>query len=320
MGALRLISCIGVDSELALLPHFVEHYRKLGVVPEDMILILNSEDPASPGLASAKRCLARRGVTRIREWIAPYTSDTMWARRREVQLELARADDWIISADVDEFHVYPAPLTEVLTHCEAIGATVIQGVFVDRLTRDGRLAEVEEERPLAEQFPVSADVIGTLGGSGRHHDRFGTVKLMAMRGAILPSRGGHHPLGGQDGVRFLHGWPLGSLAVLSRPERRFDWPFRVHHYKWTARLVPGLQRRLASVGVSPAGKEYGDKVLEHVRKHGGIALDEVTIDRIGYAERQSRRVRHWRSRTAWWRWRAALAHRWKRFRRVALAS
>ncbi len=316
---IRLIACIGVDAELALLPHFVAHYLGLGIAPERMHVLLNSADAGSSALARATTLLAERGVTHAVPWIAPYTSDAMWARRRELQLEVAGPDDWVVSADADELHEYPDALERVLEHCERRGIDVVQGVFVDRLAAGGELAEVRATPALAEQFPLRADAIGSLGGSGRHHDRYGTVKLMAMRAHVLPSRGGHHPANASRAPRFLQGAPLGSFAMLDDPARRFDWPFRVHHYKWTASLVPGLQKRLATPGVSEAGREYGAKVLAHVEAHGGLHLARIPVDALDADERRRRAVRGWRGRMARARMANAVRQRLLRLRRRLIA-
>lgn len=314
LDRVRLISCVGVDGELELLPHFLEHYLGLGLLPERMHVLLNSDDAASPALAVATRMLAARGVTDAIPWIAPYTSESMWARRRELQGEVAGARDWIVSADVDELHEYPDTIAGVIDRCERLGVDAVQGVFVDRLAEEGKLADVRATPALAEQFPLRADVIGALGGRGRHHDGYGTVKLMVMRGNVLPSRGGHHPLRGQPGIRFLQGAPLGSLPAASAPARRFDWPFRVHHYKWTSGLVPGLRRRLATPGASAAGREYGAKLLAHVGTRGALALEAIPIDPLGASERRRRAARTWRGRMARARFASSVARRWSRLR------
>jgi hypothetical protein len=301
--AVRLISCVGVESELALLGHFLAHYRALGIAPEHMHLILNTTDPTSANLQRARALLAEAGTEPAKEWIAAYTSDTMWAERRALQAEVAKAKDWIISADVDEFHEYPAPLDEFLASCAKQKVTAVQGVFIDRLAPQGRLATVAPDVPLAEQFPVEADVICSIGQRGQHHNWFGTVKLMAFRGNVMPSRGGHHPL---DGVpaRYLYGLPLGRFRRVGEPGFRFSVPTRVHHYKWTAALPGNLERRLATLGVSPAGAEYGGKLMSYLAATRRIALEEVPIRRPTTFDRLP-----WQWRVRWLRRRQAIENR-----------
>ncbi len=269
-----LLTCISAEHDLALLDHFLRHYRKLGIRPDRMRPILNSSDAEAPGLEIAREILTRHGVTRIETWIAPYTSDTMWARRRELQAREARAMDWVISADVDELHEYPEPLDDFLARCEHLDVDCVQGVFVDRLAPEGRLIGVAPEPALMEQFPVEADVIWSLGGKGSAHGVTGTVKLMAMRGDVLPNRGGHYPMPDRP-VRHFYHHHLGGFPAIKRSAFRFAVPTRVHHFHWTESLPERLRLRLATPGVSAAGREYGQKQLTHIEDHGGISLAKV---------------------------------------------
>ena len=292
-----LVTCVGVAYDLPLLPHFLRHYAALGIEPERIVCLLNAEDEADPGLAQADRILAAAGAPPGRRWIAPYTSASMWAQRREAQDDLG-TDAWVLSADVDEFHQYPEPLAAFLARADALGADCIQGVFVNRLAPGGRLAPVEDGAPLPGQFPLMADAIGALGGVGRHHNRLGTVKIMAMRGAVRPSRGGHHPAE-RHRARYLYEAPLGEFAAIDRPAFRFAVPTLVHHYHWTASLADRLRRRLATPGVSPAGAEYGAKQLALIDAEGGVPLSGVTLGapaeagweaRLHRLRRQGRRI------------------------------
>jgi len=272
----RLITCIGVDHDLALLPHFVDHYRALGIAPRDMIAILNTPDPDSPQLREARDYCAGTGL-QYKEWIAPYTSGTMWEKRREVQNSACDAHDWVVSADVDEFHLYPEPLPDFLDRCERLGVNVVQGVFVDRLQRAGKLTPVEPGGSVSEQFPLSAAAMGTVGAIGRHHSRHSTVKVMALREGIMPARGGHDPLPDRR-LRWLYGASLGQFTGIDRAQYRFDVPTRVDHYHWTDRLRPSLEQRIATPGASAAGREYGARQLDYLDRNDGIAMKDIAID------------------------------------------
>jgi len=293
-----LLTCLGVAHDLPLLPHFVAHYRALGIAPDRFRVLLNSADPADPGLARARSVLAGAGIGHAEEWIAPYTSDAMWAARRDLQQRHAGPEDWVLSADIDEFHEYPAPLPEFLEFCAGMQVTAVQGVFIDRLAPGGRLAPVAAAPGILDQFPLQAEVAWSIAGRGRFHDRYGTVKLMAMRGDVLPSRGGHHPLPDRP-ARHLYGRPLGGFPGLEDPAWRFRVPTRVHHLHWTDTLPERLRRRLATPGASAAGREYGQKQLDHFAAHGGVALDRVALRPGGDA-------RPWRAETARLRRRARL--------------
>ena len=276
-GTIRLMSCVGVDLELALLPFFLDHHLGLGVRPDAVHLILNTPDAATPNLDRADAVCRDRGVAAGGRWIGPYTSDAMWERRRDLQARHVRPGDWVMNADVDEMHRYPADPWSVVAGLESLGARSVQGVMVDRLAPDGRLPAVEAGRPLAEQFPIRADVALSVIGSGKAHGVDGTLKLMLHRHDVLPQRGGHTALGGERAGRYATRLRLGGFPHVARPDWRATFPFQVDHYKWTSTLRDSLARRLSTPGVSPAGKEYGGKIAAHVARHDGVRLADATV-------------------------------------------
>jgi len=270
-----LISCLGVDSDLALLPHFLAHYQALGIAPGAVHVILNAPGEDHAGVDEACATLARFGHAPAEIWTDRYSSAAMWERRRAVQARVARPGDWIVNADVDELHEYPAPLPEVIAWCEARGITALQGPFIDRIAPDGGLAPVRETPALSDQFPVRAEAMIHIAGLGGGHDAYGTVKLMLHRAEVRPSRGGHHPQADPRRVRYALHRPLAEFPGITRPGFRFAHPFRVHHFKWSDALVAGLRRRLANPDVSPAGKAYGTKLLAHFETRGGFDLSAL---------------------------------------------
>ncbi|MES1925701.1 glycosyltransferase family 2 protein [Salinisphaera sp. T31B1] len=288
----HLVTCVGVDTEYGHLAHFLKHYLALGVAPQHIHVLLNTRDPASANLARAETLLAHHGIAEPKRWIAPYTSDSMWAQRREIQRDRVPAGAWVISADVDEFHEYPEPLARFIALCEASRVNCVQGVFIDRLAPAGHLAPVTDD-PIETCFPLQADVQCRIAGRGRNHNWHGTVKLMMMKSHIEPSRGGHHPVEGTVGVRYLFGRQLAQFPYIGQAWFRFLVPLRVHHFKWTATLHDTLRRRLDTPGVSVAGAEYGGKLLAYIERHGRIRPEDVAI-------RQPSRLAHmsWRRRSA----------------------
>ncbi len=286
MQAIRLVSCVGVELELPHLPHFIRHYRDLGILPSHMHILLNTADGASPRLAAAKALLAESGVEDVREWIAEYTSDSMWAQRRQLQQEVAEPGDWIVSADVDEHHQYPAPLQEICRYCLSKGYNCVQGFLIDRLAENGELVEVSETPGLSSQFPVEADVLLPLAGRGDHHGTTGTTKVMLFRHDVLPSRGGHNPWKDGGTPHFLAGAKLASFRQVNLPHSRFSYPFRVDHYNWTSNRKATLEKRVTTPGVSPAGLELSNKLIPYLHEHGRIRLEDV-VTRSPTAKRNS---------------------------------
>lgn len=271
---MRLISCVGVANDLLMLPHFLRHYAGLGVPSAATHVILNAPTSGEPALEAAARILAEAGAPEPVRWIAPYTSDSMWEQRRALQQQVATPDDWVISADVDELHEYPAPLPRFLAACAARGIDCVQGPFIDRVAADGRLNAIAPAPSIIGQFPVQTDVIGAIRREGGMYDPFGTVKLMAVRGRVMPSRGGHHPASGQN-VRYLFGRPLAEMRWIGRPAARFRSPLLVHHFKWVSTLLEGLRRRIATPGASKAGTEYGTLVLRTLGETGGFDMAKL---------------------------------------------
>lgn len=282
---IRLISCVGVRRDLPMLPHFLRHYQRLGVAPERMHILLHAPAPCAE-LEAAQALLRRAGIAADAVWLAPYTSDGMWEERRRLQRRHARPQDWVISADVDELHEYPAAPASVFAWCDRRGINCIQGPFVDRLHAAGALPPIAAEPDIAAQFPIEADVICHIRGAGREPDfHYGTVKVMALKGDLLPSRGGHHPR--SDGVapRYLALKPLAEFRAITRPSFRFASPMKVHHYKWVDTLIEGTRARIETPGASAAGTAYGETLIDYFARHGRIALDQVAVRRPMLADR-----------------------------------
>lgn len=301
-----LLSCLGVDLELVLLAHFLEHYAALGVAAERIHVLLNSTDPASPRLADAERMLAAHGAAPPVRWIESYTSEGMWRQRRELQRRVATAEDWVINADIDEHHDYPATLGTLIAYCERKGYTCVQGMMIDRLAAGGALAPVDARPALAEQFPIAAEVAIPVFGRVRGAGLEGTFKLMLHRGDVLPQRGGHNASPEGATPRYLFGNRLGAHRRADDPDFRLRFPFRVWHYKWNALRRDKIDRRVATPGASVAGVEFGASALDYLARHGRIRLaDVVTVD-------PARRVRAWRTLALRMRLSARIRYRLRR--------
>lgn len=275
MLKLRLLSCIGVDFELALLPHFLKHYLSLGVLPENFSVILHSSAAESPALDDAKRLLGTEGIKAESVWIGEYSSREMWARRRAVQRLHADGVEWVLNADLDELHEYPDSLSEVVHFCDRHSVDVVQGPLIDRLAADGCLNSVASEGSIWTQFPLAADVMCSMAGTGNHHGAGGTVKAMLHRATLPPSIGGHAVSARIGPSRFMAGLPLSAHPRILDSHFRFRFPFQAHHFKWTTTVAPSLQRRLASARVTAAGREYGTKILDLVSENSRLPINAI---------------------------------------------
>lgn len=277
MADIRLITCVGIEHDLALLPHFIKHYQELGISSDKMHIVLQASDSSNDNFEKAQAILDEFKIKAEELWIAPYTSDSMWEKRREIQRSVANSDDWIISADVDEFHEFPTDMVEFLDYCAKKGLNCIQGVFIDRLAPDGELKSVESEKSIWKQFPIEADVICTMRQNEKGGWINGTVNIIACKGEIFPSRGGHGAIAGDIQLKYLFGRQLGKLPGIEKPTIRFSYPLRVHHFKWTSSLSRSLRKRLSTPGVSERGKSYGEILLNHINKQERIQIELMPI-------------------------------------------
>jgi len=278
MAEIKLITCAGVEYDLALLPHFITYYKGLGISTQHMHIILQAAEANSPEMEKALAVLKQFEITPAEVWIAPYTSATMWEKRREIQQRVAKKEDWVISADVDEFHEFPDELKVFLDYCNKKGINCVQGVFIDRLTPDGTLAPIKESPPLWEQFPVQADVICTIRQEDEKGWENGTVNIMACKGDLLPERGGHFPLSNGKPIKYTFGnRQLAKFNGIKGASMRFKIPLRVHHFKWNKALLTSLQKRLATPGVSVQGQSYGNLLLKHLGTDQRIQIEKMPV-------------------------------------------
>lgn len=277
MTDIRLITCVGVEHDLPLLPHFLEYYKALGIPAANMHVVLQAVDDDTEEMKQAISLLNEFEVKPQEKWIAPYTSNTMWEKRREIQKQVAKADDWVISADVDEFHEFPVDLKEFLAYCDKKRLDCVQGVFIDRLAPEGKLSPIKQGASIWEQFPIQADVMCTIRQHEEGNWAAGTVNVMACKGNVLPSLGGHSALAGDTPTNYLFGMHLGKVPGMGNARLRFKVPLRVHHFKWTDRLLISTRKRLATPGVSARGKMYGQALLNHIDEQDRIQIDKMPV-------------------------------------------
>jgi hypothetical protein len=69
---LYLLTCFGTDTDTALLPHFLGHYRNQGV--QRFLVILHAKSSEMARMAEARDILAAFGIIAEEEWGGVYTS------------------------------------------------------------------------------------------------------------------------------------------------------------------------------------------------------------------------------------------------------
>jgi len=199
-----------VQRDLFLLPPFLDHYLKLGV--SDFRIILHSPVPDSAQLDTAKELLAAHGLRPAAIWITDkWNTGENAARHRDLVADL-QDDAWVLSADADEFHVYPAVLPDFVRALEQQQVSVVQGRLVDFVAKDWRLHPPRPGISLFEQCPVRADPFFRFPGN--------PGKVMLHRKHVLTAPGHHNYVGDSD------------REIVEFPEL-----LTVAHFKWFAAVT-----------------------------------------------------------------------------------
>jgi hypothetical protein len=172
--------------------------------------------------------------------------------------------DWWIIADLDEFHVYDRPLTDIITACAVGGYDYVTGALLDRVAADGSLAALKSTPSMWAQYPLAGLVTLRV-------PRAGTSKVTLARGDVQLRLGQHGALTGQ---------PLPA-------EEAFP---QVHHFKWTDSVLPRLTRRVQAYSSGDWHTTYPDtveesrRILKHLEANGGridVMAEELALHRCG---------------------------------------
>jgi hypothetical protein len=120
-------------------------------------------------------------------------------------------EGWVIPADLDEFHQYPAPLEEMLHGDYSFG------FFVDRLSATGELTADQPEESLWDQYPLECDITKDLVQ--------GCLQKVVLARWDVPLYDGHHDV--TDCTKVL-----------------YNQDSRTHHFKWRAGTYEALVERV----------------------------------------------------------------------------
>jgi hypothetical protein len=146
---MKLLAQIGTDYHLNQLPHFLHHYRSLGV--ERFICALHGRR-----IVEARRVLAGYPAEIVVTYGAMSYERLAGVHWREnfnqVRRQHVRPDEWCLYADVDEFHQYPPDFFATLDPA----VNVVRGRRLERLaTADGQLQACRPAGNIGEQFPIA---------------------------------------------------------------------------------------------------------------------------------------------------------------------
>ncbi|MGW2375524.1 glycosyltransferase family 2 protein [Kitasatospora sp. NPDC001683] len=261
-AAPALVAVIG-PVEPALLIAWTSHYRRLGIERFHLAFHFAEHVPDAwrrQLLGTARELDLPTGQVSTGPWHEHTNTELRDALRQQA------GPGWHLLADSDEFHTYPATLSDVAAEAEENGRAVVGGLMLDRVSADGRLALWRPESGLDRAFP--------LGGHLTHRLLQGDPRKIVLALSDVTVASGNHRAPGRRPDSH-------TLAC-------------VHHFKWRAGVLDDLRRRVdrftsgAWTEHTPAVRTEATRLLQHIdRHHGRIAVSDprlafrhVTLDRL----------------------------------------
>ena len=256
---IKLITFCGTDYDHKILPSFIKHYYDLGI--EDILITLQSNEKGDK-IEEARHVCSSFGIEPYDIWVGEYTSQEMHERRLAT-IEHTNPD-WIIHADIDELHEWPDDPLKIL---EETKANAVQGVFVDRVSENGEMLEIDDSYCIKKQFPIKCNLMSKW-FYGSWAPTTGLVKMMAYKQGLDISRGGH--VAESLEAKYIQDIDLSSYADIRTTRRKKSSPYKVHHFKWHKDTIEKLKRRVRVY----KEKDYGwwrqsQNFLDYLDKNNG---------------------------------------------------
>ena len=257
---LRFASVVGSDT--SLLNAAIAHYRDLGV--ESFHIARHVDTLDDPDFRRSVDVLERQGLSFAAVHQGPWDEDLNGYLIRAQMRKYP--EDWWVVADLDEFHVYDRPLSEIVELCEESRCDYVRGAMLDRVAVDGSLVAVDPARSVWDQFELAGLVTLRVLQAA-------TSKVTLIRGSVQLHVGQHWALSGR---------PLPATRAFAQ----------VHHFKWTESVRTRLTNRVSAYAsgdwhlMYPAVTEESRRILEHLRDHGGridVGAADLVMRRCGHA-------------------------------------
>ena len=208
---------VNIHNSIQLMPHFIKHYRQLGVTQFIIGIYKGIDNP----LYSKIQELIDPTVDILHSYSDDFfdrSSDTFYAELRDLYIS---KEEWYILVDADEFISFKnrtfTKLNEVINYAESKNVVCIGGRFLDRISVDGSLPTIDSQRSLESQFPHVSNKATKCITNGC--DR----KICLLKGYLTLNHG-HHTVK-ESAVVYYEG-------------------LEIHHYKWVAGLLERLKERV----------------------------------------------------------------------------
>ncbi len=207
---LNLLTCVGLDYDFDYITHFCKHYEQY---VDEWFVILQTNDKRYDLIEDAKRIFNLYGKCNFYIWDGEWTGPRKVDRYFEINKSIKSDENYILFAEIDEFHEYLENPRDILKEKE-----YVFGEFVDRFS--SKIKNIEEDKSIFEQFPIERQYTKTLGA--------GVFKPCLFHSKFILTTSHHLSI---DGNRY--GWDnLNNDNVLPNDNTKTD-EIKIHNFKWT---------------------------------------------------------------------------------------
>lgn len=238
----KIYLTVTVGPDYRLLPIFLRYYKDLGI--ENFLVILNTPDTLPVAI------LQEHNINPVKIWTDPFSEKLKQFHERDVVLRHCSDNDWVVYADLDEFQWYPTGIMHHIEYSEKVGVDFIEGKIIDRVSETGDLINLDNKKPLDEQFPLGGHITDKL---LKAWDK----KITVARGKLIVG-GGHHI--------FLDSATYKTLPYKKNLNKHFEGN-EVHHFKWDRGVLIRMNQYL----------QLSDKSLKYWRKEIVRFLGHYTV-------------------------------------------
>lgn len=261
----KLFLVVTVGPDVRLLDRFVRHYKKEGI--DEFLIIVhtgNNQKYMDGRYRAVYDILQPHGIEPVVSWSGNFTETEKQQKERLVVETKCRLQDWVVYADLDEFHHHETlPVAELVKIANDEGLDFISGRLLDRVAPDGSLARIDDDSELAELFPCSGFLTRKL-------LKAWDWKIVAAK-ATCNVGGGHHIL--LQKKRNPINRELKPFPYKFTIDRNSD--IQIHHFKWDSEFFARIRNILSSRDKSlEAWRKETWRFLKHYKKHGRIDVSD----------------------------------------------
>jgi hypothetical protein len=232
---------VSIYDHVELLPHFLDHYGRIGV--REMFLSVRNEQVRP----QAEEYVKELGFGCV--FYAPTDvfddSDKVDIEERILAAQKLDQDDYILHLDLDEFHQYPAALSEIVAEMNYHNDWAVAGLMADHVAADGRLRTVTRNPSIWEQFPIIIDLSANVLLAC-------TTKIMICRKRVRLKGGGRH-----------------STENVPSDRKPIPGDYIVHHFKWLEGLDDRIKHRLKCDTLVGLYRDECLRFLDFYKRCGG---------------------------------------------------